>query len=200
MKEVACLCMAFPQHETNVFYAGGEDGSIFQSQLHGTSSSDHKTLLLQGHFGPVTSLDIHPISESYYSDIANNLIASCAADWTVKIWNPKYSKEALVSLEAYQEYVCDVKWNPTHPSLLGVSDGEGNLDIWNLGTSFESPDIRVNLGSNALNRIAWGKSGQRLAAGDSKGLVSVFSLDKEYVNGKIDDWNRLEKVLNREFS
>jgi len=85
VKDVGCTTMAFPANETNVFYVGAEDGSIFQTQLHGSKLVDSGTETYEGHFGPITGLDIHPIGENVFTDIAGNLLLSSSVDWTVKL-------------------------------------------------------------------------------------------------------------------
>lgn len=198
VKDVGCTCMAFPANETNVFYVGAEDGSIFQTQLHGSKLVDNGTETYEGHFGPITGLDIHPISENVFTDIAGNLLLSSSVDWTVKLWNLKAGKQPIMSLDAYEDYVFDVKWNPHHPGMFAVIDGSGNLDFWNLNKNTETPDIRYKTGNKVLNHLAWATESTRIATGNCDGELNLYKLDKEYAYGTAEDWSQMESLITNE--
>lgn len=194
-KDMACLTLVFPDNETNAFYVGMEDGSIVYSQLLAAKTVDSAVDTLDAHTGPITSLDMHKVGDNLYSEGTGNYMLSSSVDWTVKLWNPKLSRNPLLSFENYEDYVYDVKWSPTNPGLFAVSDGDGNLDMWNLTTSVERPELRETVARCAVNKVAWSSKGVRLAAGTSKGLISVYQLDAPHVLGKPSDWSELEQLL-----
>ena len=43
----------------------------------------------------------------------------------------------MYSFENNSEYIYDVRWSPTHPSLFASVDGSGKLDMWNLNLETE---------------------------------------------------------------
>ncbi len=52
-KELVVHTLAFPPNETNVLWAGSEDGGISQIQIHGAGSKNGVVDSLEGHEGPV---------------------------------------------------------------------------------------------------------------------------------------------------
>jgi dynein intermediate chain len=193
-REVAIQCIAFPENETNVFFAGAEDGSIFKTQLHVSNTNENFLETISGHGGPITSLDVHPLGDSFSTELGGNLLLSSSMDWSVKLWNPKASTEPLVSFESFEEYVYDVKWSPTHPSVFAAADGDGHLDIWNLNSSLEEPLLRKTYPQPA-NKLTWAPNGTRLAAGDSSGHVRIYALSQDLSESRSEDWSQLERLF-----
>lgn len=193
-REVAIECIAFPENETNVFYAGAEDGSIFKTQLHVSNTNENFLENISGHGGPITSLHVHPLGDSVFTELGGSLLLSSSVDWSVKLWNPKQSPEPLLSFEAFEEYVYDVKWSPTHPSVFAACDGDGHLDLWNLNSSLEEPHLRKT-NSHAINKLTWAPNGTRLAAGDSSGKVHVYGISSDLSESRGEDWSQLERLF-----
>lgn len=48
------------------------------------------------------------------------------------------NNKPLYSFEDNSDYVYDVMWSPTHPSLFACVDGVGHLDLWNLNNDTEA--------------------------------------------------------------
>ncbi|KAJ1564618.1 hypothetical protein HK096_007088, partial [Nowakowskiella sp. JEL0078] len=151
--EVAVTCLTFPENETSTFWVGTEEGNVYQGNRYigaGSKSGLHQNDVYKGHSGMITSVSFHPR--------APDLFLTSSVDWTVKLWRAK-SKPSLsqtitaplYSFEDSDDYVFDVKWSPTHPSLFGSVDGSGRLNLWNLNTEMEVPDIVVQTQSRALN-------------------------------------------------
>ena len=195
-KDMACLALAFPDNETNAFYVGMEDGSVVYSQLLASKMVESAIDTLEAHTGPITALDMHKVGDNLYSEGAGNLMLSSSVDWTVKLWNTKISRNPILSFENYEDYVYDAKWSPSNPSVFAACDGDGNLDVWNLASSTENPEFREKVGTSALNRLGWSSRGLRLAAGSSKGHISIYEIDSEHVQGKPSDWSELEQQLS----
>ena len=196
VKDIGCTCMAFPDNETNLFYVGAEDGSILQTQLHNSKSTDSTGEIFEAHYGPLTGLDIHPIGENIFTDLAGNLLLSSSVDWSVKLWNPKMSKEAILSFDIYDDYVFDVKWSPSHPSVFAVAEGTGIVDIWDLNRDVEMPVSRMKTTGEAINKVAWEHNGEMLATGNCNGEVKVYKVPKEYAEPSAEDWSSLEKLIS----
>lgn len=195
VKDIGCTTMVFPDNETNMFFMGAEDGSIIQSQLHGSKTGENETEIYSGHFGPITGLDLHKYRENYINDNINGLLLSSGVDWTVKLWNYKNAKTPLCSFEIYDDYVFDVKWNPAHPTKFACVDGAGYLDLWNLNRDIEHPEHRLQTGKHVLNKVNWANDGTMLATGNSMGEITVYSMREDYTTVRSDDLSRLEANL-----
>mmetsp|Transcript_47199 Transcript_47199/g.121435 ORF Transcript_47199/g.121435 Transcript_47199/m.121435 type:complete len:152 (+) Transcript_47199:3-458(+) len=103
----------------------------------------------------------------------------------------KQFQQPVLSLDAYEDYVYDVKWHPNHPGAFAAVDGEGHVDLWNLNQSIESPVVRCenpNSHKLALNRCSWSNDGRRLATGDSEGTVSVYGVDQSIYHPRTADF------------
>ena len=89
----------------------------------------------------------------YFQDLstdASNLLLSSSYDWTVKLWSPKFRQESIWSFEAAEDYIYDVAWSPTNPTLFSSVDGEGYIDLWDLSKDLEVPYLR-HKGGNLIS-------------------------------------------------
>ena len=117
-------------------------------------------------------------------------------DWTVKLWSPKSNSRPLLTLENAQEYVYDVEWSPTHPSIYASCDGDGMLEVWDLNRDTESPIAQKQTTKRtALNCLKWNKDGRKIAVGDSEGYINLWSLDKEISQPKNEDNIKFEELI-----
>ncbi len=188
-KEVCATCLGFPQDESNDFYVGAEDSSLYYGQIHSTGDMGKESSGIvegfQSHFAPVTSLSMHPVPATWANGHNySHVMLTASMDWTVKLWNPKVAKTPIVSFESAQDYVLDAEWCPTHPAVFATGDAEGYIDIWDLNTDCENPTVRTRRDvesreASAVHKVAWAPDGKRLAAGGASGVVSVYSVDKD---------------------
>lgn len=84
-----------------------------------------------------------------------------------------------MTFDQNDDYVYDVKWHPTNPSLFACVDGLGKLDFWDLNKDVEVPIYRYDMCKNALNKMSWSQDGKRLTVGDVTGRVTVLNIEKE---------------------
>ncbi|KAK4513545.1 uncharacterized protein ATC70_005547 [Mucor velutinosus] len=203
--EVSVTCMGFPDNETTAYWAGTEEGNVYQANRYdraGSKAGINQYDTYRGHHGMVTGLNFHPLHGPVdFSD----LYLTSSVDWTVKLWRAKsISKTStqasaippLYSFEHADDYVYDVKWSPTHPALFGTVDGTGQFDLWNLNADTEEPFVSTQVGSGkALNKLAWDKEGKKTAIGSSDGHVYVYDIG-EVATPKPDDWSLLQKNIS----
>lgn len=120
----------------------------------------------------------------------SDLILSSSMDWTIKLWNPKDRSTPLYSFEAAQEYIYDVQWSPTHPSVFASVDQGGFVDVWNINANKEQPIVKTQLFDREsrdqkeqrpqpLNCLRWSKDGRRMVVGDSAGYISLLQVNNE---------------------
>ncbi|KAL0268607.1 UNVERIFIED_CONTAM: hypothetical protein PYX00_010474 [Menopon gallinae] len=183
-KAVAVTALAFPPNDVNNFVVGSEEGDVYQACRHGNKAGVIETY--EGHQGPVTGLDVH---NSQGSIDYSHLFVTSSFDWTIKLWSLKDNKP-LYSFEHTGDYVYDVAWSPTHPSVFASVDGTGKLDLWNLNQDTEVPTAGVVVdGTPALNRVSWAPGGQYVTAGDYLGKIWVYEVGEALSQPRLDEWN-----------
>eukprot|EP00826_Nyctotherus_ovalis_P021344 TRINITY_DN1686_c0_g1_i19.p2 TRINITY_DN1686_c0_g1~~TRINITY_DN1686_c0_g1_i19.p2 ORF type:complete len:275 (+),score=53.84 TRINITY_DN1686_c0_g1_i19:1271-2095(+) len=198
-KEVCATCMEFPQNETNEFYIGAEDYLLYSAQIQSNVDIGRENSGIvdayPSHCAPITSLSFHPLQTWNKGSAYEHLVLTSSMDWTVKLWNPKAGKIPLASFESSQDYVFDVKWSPTHPSVFVSCDIEGYVDVWDLNTDMENPVLHHKKNSAAIHRLAWSQDGKKLVTGGIGGVVNMYDVDKEYVNPKPEEFERFERLM-----
>lgn len=199
-RDLAVTSLSFPENETNILYVGAEDGSVCQVHIHGTKVG--VTESYDGHDGPVTAVDVHPHGDASQHGVEGNaeVALSCSFDWSVKLWMVKQSQSPYLVLDAFEDYVYDVSWHPTHPAVFSSVDGEGHVDLWNLNQDLESPVVRCERPTTApvklaLNRCFWSSDGKRLGTGDSEGNLSVYALDKSLAQPRNEDFTVFQERM-----
>ncbi|KAK6620428.1 hypothetical protein RUM44_006829 [Polyplax serrata] len=189
-KAVAVTALAFPPNDVNNFVIGSEEGDAYQACRHGTKAGVVETY--EAHQGPITGLDIH---NSQGSIDYSHLFLTSSFDWTIKLWSLKDNKP-LHSFEHNADYVYNVAWSPTHPSVFAAVDGTGKLDIWNLNQDTEVPIAGIVVeGHPALNRVSWSQSGQYVTAGDDLGRIWVYEVGEALCQPRVDEWNKFMFTL-----
>ncbi|XP_015123663.1 cytoplasmic dynein 1 intermediate chain isoform X16 [Diachasma alloeum] len=184
-KPIAVTCLAFPHGDVNNFVVGSEDGTVYSACRHGIRAGVTETY--EGHQGPVTSVSAHAVQGGI--DFSHLFLTS-SIDWTIKLWSLKENK-ALHSFEHNGDYVYDVAWSPTHPSLFAAVDDSGHLDLWNLNQDTEVPTASVVVdGAPALNRVSWTPSGLHVTVGDDSGKIWVYDVAENLAHPRGDEWNK----------
>lgn len=219
---VSCSAVA-PESEALVL--GDEHGTMYTVQASastsGQRSSRKQTRKLDsvdgegenaGHFGMVTSLSTKTLKKGATGRTAGlskgflrgsgGLVLSSGVDWTVKLWAPAYSDAPLMSLVSHSyDYMSDVKWSPSHPSLFATASSNGTVGLWNLATSFEEPVTGTDgivvepdaMSGRGLNKLKWSADGRRMAVASADRL-HVLNLTEEVVRQKGDEDS---KVMNQ---
>ena len=109
-----------------------------------------------------------------------------------------FGQGPLLSFEAYEDYVTDVKWHPLHPSIFAASDAQGHLDVWDLQGDLDSYLYREeSLWDSAINKISWAQEGKLLLSGDCKGHVAVYEVTSSEIKegGGADAGGRFQERL-----
>lgn len=149
--------------------------------------------LFDEHNGPLSGLSINNPSEF---DALNGLVLTSSFDWTVKLWHPDY-KESLRTFEASEDYVYDVKWHPSNPSLFATVNNEGYLDLFDLTRDLELPIAHERAARSALNKCTWNSDGSAIVAGDSLGNLSLHMLSEKYRRMEGSKYEDLGKYLSQ---
>jgi dynein intermediate chain len=127
---------------------------------------------------------------------SGGLILSSGVDWTVKMWAPAYTDKPLLSLMSHSyDYMSDVQWSPSHPTLMATASSNGSVGLWNFALSLEEPItgsdgivVEPEGGSSGkgLNKLKWSSDGRRMLAA-SADRVHVLVLAEDVVRQKGDE-------------
>lgn len=205
--------------ESNALVCGDESGKIHAViPPSDKSSSSKRTVRVldagdDGHFGMITGLStrVPPKNGGHlargFLRGASGLVLSCGVDWTTKLWAPAYTNKPILSFVCHSyDYMCDVQWSPTHPSLFATAAGNGTLGFWNLASSLDEPlsgskgiSIKEATGGSCsdvgvLNKISWSADGRSLAVADSDRL-HVLGLSEDVARPKGDEETKMMNHL-----
>lgn len=207
-----------PPSATTGSSGGGQRVSRRQVKKMDMSGEDDNHL---GHYGMITSISaklrssmksntnssnsthMGTTSKGFFRGIGGLLVSS-GVDWTVKLWGPAYhSDKPLMSYVSHSyDYMSDVAWSPTHPSLFATASSNGSVGLWNLATSLDEPitgsdGIQVHTDAMSsgvgLNKIKWSADGRRIAVASSD-KVHVLHLSDDVTRTKGDEET---KVMNQ---
>jgi len=191
---INATCITFPHEEANNFFTGVEDGTIYSAQVHANQANENVVETFTGHQAPITSLSVMPYFQDLSTD-ASNLLLSSSYDWTVKLWSPKFRNESIWSFEAAEDYIYDVAWSPTNPTLFSSVDGEGYIDLWDLSKDLEVPYIRHKGDSRALNKLSWSRDGSKMLTGSTDGHLKLYGLNKNLQKASEESLDKFETQI-----
>eukprot|EP01084_Bolivina_argentea_P002678 4944_1 len=209
-KEITTTCLSYYNDNNNKLYFGSDEGCIYTCNLNlnklnisSSSSNDDKELLITSyisqpyaHYGPITCINFHK---------KINIYLTSSFDWTVKLWHTQLNKPISI-FNNMQDYIYDVKWSPTNPSIFAIGDGSGNLTIFDLNISFEHPvseptnilnkeNEKKNVDQVSITKILWSPNGKKIIVGDSNGKISIF--DCPVYDSVDNDLDRFEARIKR---
>ena len=86
--------------------------------------STRGSCFLEDNVSQVTNVALHQ------SDVfQNDLLLSSSFDWSVNLYSTRYFQSPVLSLQHYEDYVCDVKWHPSHPAVFTTIDASGLIEV-----------------------------------------------------------------------
>ena len=161
--------------DANKYYVGSLNGAMYKNAMH--NSSVDKITMYDEHEGPISSITINNPSSEHSA--LSGLILTSSYDWTVKLWSPNDHKESIRTFEHSDDYVYDVSWNPSNPSVFASVNNEGAMDLFDLTKDMERPTAHVKINSNAQNKCRWSGDGSLIASGDSAGNINLLVLNEK---------------------
>nr|XP_027207237.1 dynein intermediate chain 2, ciliary-like [Penaeus vannamei] len=112
-------CIALSPERKDVLLFGVDTGALFQIC---TSDTAHAITRYRAHLGPVTAVA--------WNKVHTMVFASCALDWTVKIWL-QYHLSALITLDLGGP-VMELAWSPSSSTLVVAVTDEGRVFVYDL--------------------------------------------------------------------
>jgi len=193
-KPVAVTSLAFPTGDVNNFVVGSEEGNVYTACRHGSRVGVLDTF--EGHGAPITGVSAHHANSGNVD--FSHLFLTSSIDWSVKLWSLKENRWPLYSFESNDDYVYDVAWSPTHPSVFATVDGTGRLDIWNLNndTEVSTASVVTEGPPAALNRVSWTPSGLHVCAGDDAGKIWVYDVGEALACPDSAEWGKFSHTLH----
>ena len=98
------------------------------------------------------------------------------------------------TFEHSDDYVYDVSWNPSNPSIFATVNNEGTMHLFDLTKDVEQPLTQVKINNFAQNKCRWNAEGSAIISGDSAGNVSLLGLGERYrklENARLDDFETI---------
>lgn len=205
-KEVTVSSLSFSRRDATRIVLGSDEGKLYSTKIYEDPIAINE--VINAHDAPITQVQFHPVQKNDSSDFSD-LFLTCSYDWTVKLWTSKTSwttnnevkSKPLYTMESARDYVYDVQWSPTHPSLFVAGDGTGGLDFWDLSRDTEVPVHRAQLYDNksdeksvadrAVSRLKWNDEGKKLAVGMSDGSLHIADVADEIA--RADDLTTKDK-------
>lgn len=130
------------------------------------------TAAFRGHEGSVEDLAWSPTEARVF--------ASCSSDKTVRLWDARGKKQPVVTLQAHQDEVNVIGWNPhlTHLLASGADDGVWKVHDLRKASSAGSPDVFVfGFHKHPISSIEWCPfEDSMIAVASSDDSVTVWDL------------------------
>ncbi|KAF0689082.1 Aste57867_19354 [Aphanomyces stellatus] len=158
-------CIEFAQNDSSVYFVGTEDGNIHKCSV---SYNEQYLETYYGHTAAVYAIHMSP----FWSQ----LLLSCSADWTVKLWHQADQHEILNFRSVdLSNGVHGIGWCPNDSTIFGSVTEDGRIEIWDLSTSVLDPIITHFPKEDVeCTCISFAPSSPVLVVGDSTGDVGVF--------------------------
>ncbi|RHY25496.1 hypothetical protein DYB25_001936 [Aphanomyces astaci] len=158
-------CIEFAQNDSSVYFVGTEDGNIHKCSC---SYNEQYLETYYGHTAAVYAIHMSPFW--------NQLLLSCSADWTVKLWHEADQHEVLNfrSVDLCHG-VYGVAWCPNDATIFGSVTEDGRIEIWDLEQSVLDPIVTHFPKEDVhCTCISFAPSSPVLVVGDSTGEVGVY--------------------------
>lgn len=83
------------------------------------------------------------------------------------------------TFEHSDDYVYDVEWNPSNPSIFATVNNDGIMDLFDLTKDVEQPIGNTKINNFAQNKCKWNGDGSTIISGDSAGNINMLVLNEK---------------------
>ncbi|CAK4646686.1 unnamed protein product [Aphanomyces euteiches] len=164
-RQASGTSIQFAPYDTSVYFVGTEDGHIHKCSV---SYNEQYLETYYGHTAAVYGIHMSP----FWSE----LVLSCSADWTVKLWHQAEPQELLTFRSVDLAHgVYAIAWCPNHATIFGSVTEDGRVEIWDLEQSVLDPIVtHVPKENVPCTAISFAPSSPVLVVGDATGDVTVY--------------------------
>jgi len=123
------------------------------------------------------------VEDLQWSPVEPNVFASCSVDKTVRIWDTRTKKNAMITVQAHDADVNVISWNPmvSHLMLSGADDG--TFRIWDLRNfASDKPAAHFKWHASPITSVEWHPTEDSMLAvteADQATTIWDLSLEKD---------------------
>ena len=158
--------LAFKPDDPTIYLVGTDEGII---HLCTTEYSSQYLNTYEAHNTPVYNLQ--------WNSFLPSVFISCAAEWSVKIWDKDYQKP-LFTFDVNAP-VGDVAWAPYSSTVFAAVTGDGKVYVFDMSMDRYRPvcvQSVVPKKRASLNHIAFNPTHPIIIVGDSRGHIQSLKL------------------------
>lgn len=160
----AALCMKWHPTIDHVYLVGTDEGCIHKCSTHYLNQHID---VYRAHAGPVYGME--------YSPFMNNLMVSCGADSSIRLWLD--GMDDVIMTLSCPAAVYGIAFCPINATVL-ISVSGNVLSIWDLRRKTHIPCAEYTFPNNiVLTYIKFSTSGDNVFVGDTSGKIHTFHLE-----------------------
>ncbi|XP_061582153.1 WD repeat-containing protein 34 [Cololabis saira] len=139
-----------------------------------------------------------PVYSVHCSPFHRNLVVSAGTDGLAHV-HSLLQAEPLLSLRVSDSYVFQVQWSPTRPLVFAAATGQGEVQIFDLGSRSLKPaaSIQEEGAAGLASCLAFNRHRPHLlAVGKTDGTVGVWQLSSDLTEQKPKETRQLDQIAN----
>ncbi|KAL0233235.1 hypothetical protein GEMRC1_011980 [Eukaryota sp. GEM-RC1] len=113
-------------------------------------------------------------NDMYVRQDCTELVLVGFLNWSWHIYDLNHENtDPILIGDDYNSPVMIAKWSPACPGVFAVGDGQGKVEIWNLGVALDRPVDCFQIGK-VISSLDWSYDGSLLCVVDESGVTNVL--------------------------